>query len=221
MYRLLTLTALALGLVAAPARAAGITGKYVEARTCDVWTAPCFANAEMNLTGKNAVLAWKVEHGSLDGVRLDGLGVAAVIAANDTLGLKQTAPAKALLLVDKNANKAQREALVRLAKRQAGDLVSRVVGVETAPFDMDVGTCDGGACASVRVGKTTRIETRCVDPKHDKSCGTEKAFYPPLSKGVEAKAAVAVEHSFSGKTFNRTWKDMGRREAYVGSFEVR
>ena len=43
-------------LLAAPLQAASITGEYVEARTCDVWTGACFANAEMNVTGKHAVL---------------------------------------------------------------------------------------------------------------------------------------------------------------------
>ena len=60
MNRWLTLVALALVLVAAPVQAAGISGDYLESRTCDVWTGPCFANAEMNLGGKQAVLAWKV-----------------------------------------------------------------------------------------------------------------------------------------------------------------
>src|SRR5205807_3392233 len=36
-----------------------IRGQYVEARNCDVWTGPCFANADFNLTGKNAVMAWR------------------------------------------------------------------------------------------------------------------------------------------------------------------
>src|SRR5438105_2008792 len=92
----------------APAPAASITGQYVEARTCDVWTGPCFANAEMNLTGKHAVLGWKVDKGTLDDVRLDGLGVVAIVAASDTLGLEQTGPARALLLVDARADAAQR-----------------------------------------------------------------------------------------------------------------
>ena len=54
--------------------AAEITGEYLEARTCDVYTGPCFANAEMELAGKEALLAWKVDQGSWKGVSLDGLG---------------------------------------------------------------------------------------------------------------------------------------------------
>src|SRR5713101_5228972 len=95
------LVALATLIIAvAPAGAAELTGKYVEARTCDVYTAPCFANAEMNLAGKHAVLGWRVDQGAIDGVKLVGLSVVAVIAASDTLGLQPTGPSKSLIIVD-------------------------------------------------------------------------------------------------------------------------
>jgi hypothetical protein len=220
MYRWLALAALAALLVAAPLHAAGITGQYAEARTCDVWTGPCFANAEMNLTGKQAVMAWKVDKGALDDVRLDGLGVVAVVVASDTLGLKQTGSARAVLIVDSKADTAQRAALIRLARQQGGDLVRNVVAVQTAPVDLTLCDCKGNACARLRAG-AARLETRCLDDKHDKACGNESAFYPPLAKGVKAKAAVAVEHGYTGKGFNETWQEADRRGAYVGSFEIR
>src|SRR3954464_9476013 len=98
---LLAIIALLTALV--PAQAAGITGQYVEARTCDIWTGPCFANADFNLTGKNAVLAWRIERGSLDNVALDGLSVVAVISAHNALGLEQQGPTQAVLIVDNKA----------------------------------------------------------------------------------------------------------------------
>lgn len=213
--------AAALLLTAAPVYAAGITGQYVEARTCDVWTAPCFANAEMNVTGKHAVLGWKVDKGQVGDVSLDGLSVVAVVAARDTLGLEQTAPAKAILIVDAKANASQREALERLAKKQGGELLQNVIAVRTAPIDLSVCNCDGGACAKMQAGDLARVETRCLKGDHDKACGNEGAFYPPLTKGVKATAAVVVEHSFRGEGFNAKWTDSGRRAAYVGSFAAR
>ena len=108
MKRLFAFAALALVLTVLPTSAAGLTGKYIEARTCDVWTGPCFANAEMNLAGKHAVLGWKVDQGEFQGVRLDGLGVVAVVAASDTLGLTQTGKAKAVLIVDSRATTQRR-----------------------------------------------------------------------------------------------------------------
>jgi hypothetical protein len=220
MNRCLTLAAVALLFCNATLHAAGVTGQYIEARTCDVWTGPCFANAEMNLGGKHAVLGWKIDQGTVGDVKLDGLGVVAVVAASDTLGLKQTGAAKAVLIVDSRANSAQREALIRLAKQQGGDLVANVVAVQDAKVELNFCDCEKGGCAKLTAG-AAKIETRCLDEKHDKVCGNESAFYPPLAKGVKARPALALENSYSGKGVDETWNDTGRRSAYLGSFEVR
>src|SRR5215470_8368103 len=143
MTRCLAVIALVV-LVAAPLSAAPITGKYIEARTCDVWTGPCFANAEMNFGGKHAVLGWKIDKGTVGDVKLDGLGVVAVVAASDTLGLQQTGPAKAVLIVDSRANAAQRSALIRLAKQQGGQLLANVVAVQDAKVELDICDCEKG-----------------------------------------------------------------------------
>ncbi len=204
----------------ADAKTATVSGTYIEARTCDIWTGPCFANAEMNLGGKHAVLGWKVEKGTIDDVRLDGLTVVAVISASDTLGLDQTGPSKAVLIVDKKATQAQKDALIRLAKQQGGDLTKNVIAVESAAVDLAVGNCKEGGCARLTAGDA-KIETRCLEEKHDKVCGNESAFYPPLVKLVKAMPAVAVEHGYAGKDFKETWKESNRRGAYLGSFTVR
>ena len=52
-----------LTLASSLAGAAGIRGDYVEARTADVFTGPCFSNAEVFIYGNHAVLAWKVTKG--------------------------------------------------------------------------------------------------------------------------------------------------------------
>jgi hypothetical protein len=200
--------------------APGIRGQYVEARTCDVFTGSCFANADTGLTGKNAVLAWKVDRGSVAGTRLDGLSVVAVVAARETLGLKQAAPGRVIVIVDEKATSAQREALVAFVKSQAGDLAREVVAVRPAKVDLTVCNCEGNGCATLTAG-SVKVTTRCLDTAHDKACGNETTMYPPLAKGVSAKAAMATEHSFSGAGLNETWHDADRRGAFVGSFATR
>jgi hypothetical protein len=212
------LAALALVVAALPANASGIKGHYLEARTCDVWTGPCFANAEMNLGGKQAVMAWKVDEGTFDGVRLDGLGVVAVVVSSDTLGLEQTGPAKAVLIVDQKANDAQRQALIGLAHKEGGKLLHNVVEVKSAAIELTVCACAGNACYCLKAG-AAHVETRCLDTHHDKVCGNESAFYPPLAD-VKAKPAVAVTHGYTGSGFGETWSESDRRGAYVGSFEM-
>jgi hypothetical protein len=209
-------------LSALPVQAAGISGQYLEARTCDIWTGPCFANAEMNLSGKNAVMAWKVESGSLDGIKLDGLGVVAVVSAKDTLGMAQTGAGKTVLIVDERANESQRKALVQLAKKQGGIFTRNVVAVQSAAIDMSVCECKDGGCAKLKAGNVAKIETRCLHAKHDKACGNESAFYPPLASGVKkATPAMAVEAGFTGTGIDETWTETDRRGAYLGSFEIK
>jgi hypothetical protein len=219
MSYLLLLPAL---LSAAPSAtpSAAIRGQYVEARTCDVFAGSCFANADTGLTGKNAALAWKIESGTVAGTRIDGLGVVAVVSVSETLGLKQNSPGRAVVIVDSRATSAQRAALVQFVKAQAGSLVGKVVAVQSAPVDLTICKCDGDACATLKAGKV-KITTRCIDVDHDKACGNETTQYPPLAKGVKAKAALTVEHSFTGKELSETWKDPGRRGAFVGTFATR
>jgi len=194
-----------------------VRGQYVEARTCDVFAGSCFANADTGLIGKNAVLAWKVESGTVDGVKVDGLGVAAVVVARETLGLKQSAPGQALIYVDDRATSGQRDALVAYAKAQARQVIGDVLDVRMTKFDLTICNCDGEGCATLKAGDV-KVTTRCIDVDHDKACGNETTLYPPLAKGVSAKAAMATEHRFTGKGLDETWNDRGRRGAFVGSF---
>jgi hypothetical protein len=220
MTRWLTAAALVLTLGVSSVHASEITGRYVEARTCDVWTGPCFANADHNLSGKNAVLAWKIDQGTFENVRLDGLGVVAVLSASNTLGLEQSGPATTALIIDRRATDAQRDALVKFVRRQGGKLLQNIVAVERADVRLDVCECKNESCAEVKAGQAT-IKTRCIDAEHDKACGNETAFYPPLTRGVQARPAAATEAGYGGRSLPNTWREFDRRGAYVGTFQVR
>src|SRR5438045_4314137 len=86
-----------------------VSGAYVEARTAEVFTGGCIMGSEAETVGKNAVLAWKVDRGSFNGVVLDGLTVVAAIAGDRNLGIDEIGGAKAAtrsaLIVD-NRDKA-------------------------------------------------------------------------------------------------------------------
>src|SRR6185436_21058300 len=95
---------LALALLVLPAAAAdSITGTYLESRTCQVYTGPCFANAETALAGREAVMAWNIESGKKDNVDLAGLSVVMVVRGNDTLaykGVEDPSELKLAVIVD-------------------------------------------------------------------------------------------------------------------------
>ena len=63
-------------------------GFYLESRTCQVYTGPCFANAEVGLSGRNAIMAWSIEEGEQQGVSLKGLNVVMLLDASQTLGFR-------------------------------------------------------------------------------------------------------------------------------------
>ena len=114
-----------------------ISGNYLEARTADVYTGPCFANAETGLVGQLAVMGWKIAHGSWQGVDLSGLSVVGVVRAESTLGNVEVKsnPAKAVLIIDSKADPEQRLALAAFAKHMSNSLLSDVVRIETKPIE--------------------------------------------------------------------------------------
>jgi hypothetical protein len=202
----------------AHARAARITGEYLESRNADVYTGPCFANSEVNLTGQEAVLAWHVERGAFDGVPLDGLSVVAVVRASSTLGdpYSNPLPARAAFVVDSNASPAQRSALVHFAQSQTGALLSHVVGISAVPISFRMGPAHGAA--SLQAGNLVRLVTRGVT-SGDLICHNEEVFYPPLAAHLtHAMPAVSTDSTYRGGRLGITWSESGRRGSFVGSF---
>ena len=211
---------IALPACARAAQPAGhVSGEYIESRTADVYTGPCFANSEVNLTGKEAVLAWHVEKGTWQNVGLDGLSVAAVVRASATLGdaFSNPLPAKAVLIVDERASAAQREALVNFAQAQAGKLLSNVVATEVQPIRFTVDASHHSS-ASLEAGNLARITTRAIMDT-DEICHNEDVYYEPLvSNLTHAMPAVASRSSYSGNHLGSTWNESNRRSAFIGTF---
>jgi hypothetical protein len=208
----------ALTLTAVGASAA-IHGDYIEVRSADVYTGPCFANSQVGLEGNQAIMAWKVKQGSWHGVSLDGLSVVAVVKAHATLGdpYHDPYPAEAVMILDAGANAAQRAALQAMARANAGPLLDHVVRVDIAPIRLNIAGGMHDASAKLEAGKLALIETRALC-SGDKICGNEVTYYPPLVKSVHAMPAYTVEDAFTGQGLGVVWQRMDRRSAFVGTF---
>ncbi|HKP11980.1 MAG TPA: DUF1326 domain-containing protein [Blastocatellia bacterium] len=206
--------------LAATGNAQHVSGDYIETRSADVWTGPCVANGEVNLAGDQAILAWRVRQGEWNGVALDGLSVVGVVKAAATLGdqYNDPYPAKAVLIVDRNASAAQQKALVDLAQSMAGELLKNVVRVEVAPIELQVSN-DGGHYdkTTLRAGDLAGIETRMIGKK-DHLCGNEEVYYQPLVTMSHAMPAVAELDQYQGAGLGVRWTVHGKRSAFVGSF---
>lgn len=192
-----------------------IQGTYVEARTSDVYTGPCFANGEVNVAGKEAILAWRVERGGWGGADLSGLSVVAVLKARATLGDPFSEPhPRSVVLVDERAEAEQRSALLAFARTMAEGLLEQIVSVEVARVQI---VSTGAGEALIVAGDQVRVRTRGLN-QQDHLCGNEEIYYPPLGSPDEVVPGVTLEHEYSGSVLGTRWKSPGKRSAFVGTF---
>lgn len=208
----------AIGYLPLTTQADDVSGQYLETRTCQVYTGPCFANAEMGLAGKEAIMAWGIESGSRQGVDLAGLNVVVVVRSSDTLGFKGLADAKELksvILVDERATSEQRSALVDFAKEHSGLAGKVVARVDSSPIKISLNQHD--LVAKLDAGKSAKILTRKAR-EGDCICRNEVAYYPPLAKVDNFAAGVTVEGEFNGRGLSTRWSIPQSRSAYMGTF---
>jgi hypothetical protein len=218
----LLLVAAAFSFAAGLPTTGNVSGQYMEARTADVYTGPCFANGEAEMNGREAVLGWKINNGSWNGVNIAGYGVVAVVKSATTLGdvHHPSNSAISVLIVDSRANAAQREALAAFAKNQAGDLLKNVVKVQYAPVDLTIENNDmHHGAAHLTAGSLAEIRTRALTAA-DHLCGNEDVFYPPLTKLEHAMPAYALDNSYKGEGLGETWNSQLRRSSFIGTFSV-
>jgi uncharacterized protein DUF1326 len=217
-FRLPILLLVVLFLLSTLVAAQQIRGDYIETRSADVYTGQCFANGEVNLAGKEAILAWHIQNGSWDGVVLDELTVAAAVRAQATLGdpYGNPYPAQSVLLVDDQANPQQQAALVSFARHMGGQLLANVDQTVAVPMEMVVNHERHGV-ALLRAGQFATVQTRSLGDK-DHVCGNESTFYPPLTPVAHSMPAVAVTDAYRGPGLGESWDSHGRRSAFVGTF---
>ena len=168
--------------------------------------------------GNDAILAWHVQSGSWDGVPLQGLTVAAAVRAKGTLGdpYENPYPAKAVLLVDDQANPQQQAALLKFAQQMGGELLKNVEQVIPTQMELIVNAEHHGA-ALLRAGRFATVQTRSIGGQ-DHLCGNEETFYPPLTELSHSMPAVALTDTYSGPGLGISWDLRGKRSAFVGTF---
>ncbi len=208
-------------LAAGAANAAEITGDYLEARSCDVYTGPCFANGEMGLAGREAVMAWKVDKGQFQGVSLDGLTAALVVTAENTLGYDgvfviEPGRVESVLLVDRKATPEQRQALIAFVKDAAPDLTRHIVEIRDVPMELKNDHLSGQAHFRAGDG-LAEIRTRGLT-KGDCICSNETIFFLPLTKVENYAPAYSLTLSYRGEELSNSFVNHGLRSAFLATF---
>jgi hypothetical protein len=206
------------GVAASPLLAGGkgsVTGAYVEARTAEVFTGGCVMNSEAETVGKQAVLAWKVDRGSFNGIQLDGLSVVAALSGDRNLGMQEMGGDKpsvrSALYVDQRANPAQQLALVAMANELSNGIVGTIVQVTPSPIQF----ADHGSEIEVSAGQVALDVNKHLT--HDPTCGAMQWFHP-LAQVDGATMGVAAKHFFTGSALGTKWSDPNKRSAFFGTF---
>ena len=203
--------------IASPLMAASgtsIKGTYVEARTAEVFTGGCLMGSEAETTGRQAILAWKIDRGSINGVSLDGLSIVAAVVGDKNLGIYelggQKPVSKSALIVDARATEAQRDALVAMAKKLS-NVVGTVVSVTSGPIEFT----DKGTEIAVKAPRVALAVDK--HPEHDPGCGAEQWFHP-LASVQQPTIGKALQHAFSGSDLGSKWSDPDKISAFFGAF---
>lgn len=205
---------------AATSQAVQIQGDYLETRSCDIYTGPCFANAELGLTGRQAVMAWSIDEGEFAGVDLSGLKVVAAVRSADTLGFGvgitvRNELNKSVLLLDRRATPAQQAALEKFVRAKAGTTLGEVVRVAALPIDMQLDHVD--MTARLKAGDEVSMETRKLG-KSDCVCTNEQVYYPPLVAVENSEPAYTLESSFQGRGLGAQWNHNRSRSSFLATF---
>ena len=197
------------------AEPASVTGTYVEARTAEVFAGACIMNGEAATTGREALLAWKVDRGQVNGVSLDGLAVVAALASETNLGIHEiggeSTPARAAIYIDSRANTAQRQALVAMVKSLSGSLIGSVVQETAAPIQF----ADNGHQITVETDTVKLAVGKHLN--HEASCGN-KQWFNPLTRVERAEMGTTDQNEFSAAILQTKWSDPNKRSSFFGTF---
>jgi hypothetical protein len=206
------------GAVTAAKDPAPIIGDYVEVRTAQVFAGGCIMGSEGEASGREAIMAWRVARGAVDGVTIDGLSIVAAVAADINLGTHELGGQKAvvqksILMVDQRATDAQRRALVTLARSLAAETIGGEIEVRSVPVafyrDEDEFKVSAGA-AQLEVA--TKVE-------HSPACGAVK-WFEPLARTEQPAIGVTRLQEWRGDGLGATWRQVSddKRSAFFGTF---
>lgn len=209
------LLTLAISPVAMAAPSNDLEGVYVEARSAQVFIGGCIWNSEAMTIGREAIMAWRIDKGSIDGLDVAGLSVVAAIAGDENLAINPDAARRTVLFVDDDASNMQQEALAARYAAENAPMFGEVVEVVAAPISFEA-TADG---YRVQAGDDVALETKAlhVDHKRLNQCG-EAQWYQPFVELDDSTLGVAVEHSYQGRALRTRWSDPNKQSAFFGRF---
>ena len=215
-----TIAALALAALVSPLAAAepapkmdGLRGRYLEGRTASVFAGACHFGSEFTTNGREALVAWNFESGTVDGVSLEGLTLAAAIVADTNLAAEGSQH-RSVLFVPAGLDAARKDALLAWAKAEHGELFGKILEVRESKvaFAMKKDHFDVAVGENYRMKGDLLADRACCAMSHD-------VWYTPFDDGI-AKPIVGGVDEFRGtsKRLGRKWNDSDVNCVFFGRF---
>ncbi|MGH9174102.1 MAG: DUF1326 domain-containing protein [Vicinamibacterales bacterium] len=177
-----------------------IDGRILEVCDCGV-LCPCWVGEDPDNGACDAIVAWKVDKGTIDGVDVSGhvLALAGHIPGNILQGNW-----KALMVIDDEASAAQKDALVNVFSGKLGGpiadlaaLIGEVIAIEQRKITFEV----DGASGFLKIEGITEAE---LDPFLGPS-GEVTALHESVFSTIPGSPAFVGK----AKTYKRTTKQYG------------
>jgi hypothetical protein len=202
---------LLLPLLAAATSPVAPHGEYVEARTASVFAGACHYNGERVTEGKSAVMAWRIDGGSFDGVDLKGVRVVAAVACDDNLAVREAARRSAVIIdADTDTRAAAATAWV---KSRAGEQLGTVVRVDRGPVTIG----REGETVTVAAAGFATMRVRAMP---DRACCSqpELVWYPPLMPIADRRVGYTEKARLDAAGVGPTWDRADENSAFLGTF---
>ena len=194
-----------------PAAATGkITGEYVEARTASVFCGPCHYNGEAVSTGRDGLMAWKIDGGTYEGVSLAGLKVMAAVTSTDNFN-EEGGIRHAELTFDTAATDKQVAAFTSLLKTRLRAQLGEVVAVHRGTVNFDKKQTGYEVTAA-------GLGAMAVEYRADNSCCVMPSlvWYEPFSPIEHRMVGYTQSVSYSG-SMTDPWYRSAEDSAFYGA----
>jgi hypothetical protein len=190
-----------------------VTGRYVEARSASVYAGACHYGAEYTTQGREAVLAWDLSAGVVDGVSLEGVQVVAVVTAQDNLA-QADAQRESVVYLDDDLPAATREAALAWLEREHADVLGTVRLVKSGDVSVD---CAGDRY-SVQVPGLVRLEGEAMP---DRACCSmpSNVWYRPLVALGDRVVGQSEVFSVSDPDVGPAFVRHAENDAFLGELE--
>ncbi len=188
-----------------------LNGTYFETCNCDA-TCPCIFLSDPTESDCKVLVAWHIDEGSFDGVRLNDLNVALSVYS---AGNMATTPWQAAVYFDAAASEAQHEALMQIFTGQAGGHLSRLVshigevlGVSSVPMTYQA----EGKRRSLKVEGVAEAEIEALATGQGGADITVENH--PLCIAPGYAAVVGKSNHFTYQDYGMDWEFSGKNGLY-------